>query len=92
LASHSPQCPPWRSAAARRYLLGHIAFLFRATQYVFSPADHRGAVLLVLISVAVAIPALAALALVSAVCSLVVAHKGIRRAVRVRVWHPEVAA
>jgi hypothetical protein len=49
--------------------------------------------LLALIPAALAIPALAALALVSAVCSLVVAYEAIRhRAARVRLRHPQAAA
>ena len=49
--------------------------------------------LLALIPAAVAIPALVALALVSAVCSLVVAHEVLRhRSDRIRVRHPELAA
>jgi hypothetical protein len=49
-------------------------------------------VLLVLIPVAVAIPALAALALVSAVCAFVVGYEAIRyREHRVPVRHPELA-
>jgi membrane protein YdbS with pleckstrin-like domain len=48
--------------------------------------------LLALGPAAVAIPALAALALVSAVCSLVVANEAIRyREHRVQVRHPEPA-
>jgi hypothetical protein len=48
------------------------------------------AVLLALIPVAVTIPALAALGLVSAVCALVVAYEVTRhRADRIRVRHPE---
>jgi hypothetical protein len=50
-------------------------------------------VLLALIPAALAIPALAALALVSACCSLVVAYEAIRRREsRARVRHPELAA
>jgi membrane protein YdbS with pleckstrin-like domain len=50
-------------------------------------------VLLALIPVAVAIPALAALALVSVVCALVVAWEVLRyREHRIRVRHPELAA
>jgi membrane protein YdbS with pleckstrin-like domain len=46
-----------------------------------------------LIPLAVAIPALAALAVVSAVCSVVVAWEVLRyRQDRVRVRHPELAA
>jgi membrane protein YdbS with pleckstrin-like domain len=49
--------------------------------------------LLALVVAAVTIPALAALALVSAVCSLIVAYEAIRyREDRVRVRHPELAA
>jgi len=49
--------------------------------------------LLALIPAAVAIPALAALALVSGVCSLVVAYEAIRyRDSRVRVRHPDLVA
>ena len=49
-------------------------------------------VLLALIPVAVAIPALAALALVSAACAFVVAYEAIRhREHRVQVRHPEIA-
>jgi low temperature requirement protein LtrA len=75
------------------YLLGHIAFLFRATRYVFRRRTIGAAILLGLIPVALAIPALASLALVSAVCSLVVAYEAIRyRADRFRVRHPELGA
>ena len=50
-------------------------------------------VLLALIPIAVAIPALAALALVSAVCALVVAYEALRyREHRLQVRHPEIAA
>lgn len=49
--------------------------------------------LLALIPVAVSAPALAALALVSAVCALVVAYEAIRyREHRTRIRHLEVAA
>jgi low temperature requirement protein LtrA len=72
------------------YLLGHIAFLFRATHYVFRRRTMGAGVLLALIPAAVAIRALATLALVTAVCSLVVAYEAIRhRADRARVRHPE---
>jgi low temperature requirement protein LtrA len=78
---------------AALYLLGHIAFLFRATGYVFRRRTVAAAVLLALVPAAVAIPALAALALVSAVCSLVVAYEALRyREQRVGVRHPELAA
>jgi hypothetical protein len=58
---------------ARLYLLGHIGFLFRATHYVFRRRTIGAAVLLAFLPAAVAIPALASLAVVSAVCCLVVA-------------------
>jgi low temperature requirement protein LtrA len=77
---------------AALYLLGHIAFLFRTTGRVFRRRTVGAAGLLALVPAAVAIPALAALALVSAVCSLVVTYEVIRyRAARVRVRHPELA-
>jgi len=70
------------------YLLGHVAFLFRATRRIFRRRTLGGIVLLALIPVALAIPALAALALVSAVCSLVVAYEALRyRESRARVRH-----
>jgi low temperature requirement protein LtrA len=78
---------------AALYLLGHIAFLFRTTGRVFRRRTVGAIALLALVPAAVAIPALAALALVSAVCSLVVAYEVFRyRADRIRVRHPELAA
>jgi low temperature requirement protein LtrA len=78
---------------AALYLLGHIAFLYRATGHVFRRRTVGAVVLLALVPVAVAIPALAALTLVSAVCALIVAYEGLRyREQRVRVRHPELAA
>jgi low temperature requirement protein LtrA len=78
---------------AALYLLGHIAFLFRTTGRVFRRRTVGAIALLALVPVAVAIPALVALALVSAVCSLVVAYEVLRyREHRVRVRHPELAA
>jgi low temperature requirement protein LtrA len=78
---------------AALYLLGHIAFLFRTTGRVFRRRTVGAAVLLALVPAAFAIPGLAALGLVSAVCSLVVAYEVIRhRADRVQVRHPELAA
>jgi low temperature requirement protein LtrA len=78
---------------AALYLFGHIAFLFRTTGRVFRRRTVGAIVLLALVPAAVAIPALAALALVSAVCSLVVAYEVLRyREARVRVRHPELAA
>jgi low temperature requirement protein LtrA len=78
---------------AALYLLGHIAFLFRTTGRVFRRRTVGAVVLCALIPVAVAIPALAALALVSAVCAFVVAYEVLRyRQDRVRIRHPELAA
>jgi low temperature requirement protein LtrA len=75
------------------YLLGHIAFLFRATGYVFRRRTVGAAALLALIPAALTIPALAALALVGAVCSLVVAYEAIHhREARVQLRHPDLAA
>jgi low temperature requirement protein LtrA len=80
-------------AGAALYLLGHIAFLFRTTGRVFRRRTIGAAMLLALVPAAVAIPALVALALVSAVCSLVVAWEVLRyREDRFRVRHPELAA
>jgi membrane protein YdbS with pleckstrin-like domain len=74
------------------YLLGHIAFLLRTTGRVFRRPTVGAALLLALAPAAVAIPALAALALVSAVCSLIVAYEAIRyREYRVRIRHPKLA-
>jgi low temperature requirement protein LtrA len=78
---------------AALYLLAHVAFLFRTTGRVFRRRTIGAVVLLALVPVALAIPALAALALVGAVCSSVVAYEAIRhREHRVQVRHPEVAA
>jgi low temperature requirement protein LtrA len=75
------------------YLLGHIAYLYRATGYLFRRRTVGAVLLLALAPAAVAIPALAALAVVSAVCSLVVAYEAIRyRADRIVLRHPELAA
>ena len=79
-------------AGATLYLLGHIAFLFRTTRRIFRRRTIGAVVLLALIPAALAIPALAALAIVSAVCGLVVAWEVLRyREDRVRVRHPELA-
>jgi low temperature requirement protein LtrA len=75
------------------YLIGLVAFLFRTTGRIFRRRTIGAAVLLGLIPVAVAVPALAALGLVSAVCALVVAWEVLRyREDRIRVRHPELAA
>jgi low temperature requirement protein LtrA len=76
---------------AALYLLGHVAFLFRTTGRVFRRRTIGAIVLLVLIPLAVAIPALAALALVGAACAFVVAYEVLRhREHRVQVRHPEL--
>jgi low temperature requirement protein LtrA len=78
---------------AALYLLGHVAFLFRMTGRVFRRRTIGAALLLALIPVSLAIPALAALALVSAVCALIVAYEALRyREHRLRIRHPELAA
>jgi len=78
---------------AALYLLAHVAFLLRATGRLFRRRTVGAVVLLAVVPAAVAIPALAALALVSVVCSLVVAYEVIRhREHRVLVRHPELAA
>jgi low temperature requirement protein LtrA len=78
---------------AALYLLAHIAFLFRTTGRVFRRRTVGAVVLLTLMPAASAIPALAALALVSAVCALVVTYEVLLyREDRVRVRHPELAA
>jgi low temperature requirement protein LtrA len=75
------------------YLLSHVAFLFRATGYIFRRRTIGGIALLALIPAALTIPALAALALVGAICSLVVAYEAIRyRGDRIVIRHPELAA
>jgi len=75
------------------YLFGHVAFLFRTTGRIFRRRTVGAAVLVALIPAAVSIPALVALALVSAVCSLIVAYEAIRRREgRARLRHPELAA
>ena len=78
-------------AGTALYLLGHIAFLYRTTGRIFRRRTVGAAALLALTPVAAVIPALAALGLVSAVCSGVVAYEVLRyRAARVRVRHPEL--
>ena len=77
---------------AALYLLGHVAFLFRMTRHLFRRRTIGATLLLLLIPAALVIPALAALALVSAVCSLIVAYEALRyREDRLRVRHPEPA-
>ncbi len=77
---------------AALYLLGHVAFLFRTTGRLWRRRTIGAIVLLALIPAAVAVPALAALGLVAAVCSSVVAYEAIRRREhRTQVRHPELA-
>jgi low temperature requirement protein LtrA len=77
---------------AALYLLAHIAFLFRTTGRVFRRRTVGAVALLGIIPLSLVIPALAALALVGAICSLVVAYEVFRyRESRIRVRHPEVA-
>jgi low temperature requirement protein LtrA len=77
---------------AALYLFGHVAFLRRATGRVFRRRTFGAFALCALIPVAVAIPALGALALVSGVCAVVVAWEVLRyREDRILVRHPEVA-
>jgi low temperature requirement protein LtrA len=78
---------------AALYLLAQVAFLFRTTRRVFRRRTLGAAVLLALIPAALAVPALAALALVGAVCSVVVAYEAIRhRSHRIEIRHPELSA
>jgi low temperature requirement protein LtrA len=78
---------------AALYLFGHVAFLFHMTRHLFRRRTIGTVVLLALIPAALVIPALAALALVSAVCAFVVAYEALRyRHDRVVVRHPELAA
>jgi low temperature requirement protein LtrA len=72
------------------YLLGHVAFLFRTTRYVFRRRTIGAALLLALIPLALTVPALATLGILTSVCALVVAWEVIRhRADRARIRHPE---
>ncbi|HZT53761.1 MAG TPA: low temperature requirement protein A, partial [Gaiellaceae bacterium] len=76
---------------AALYLLAHIAFLWRTTGRVFRRRTIGALLLLAIVPAATAIPALAALALVSGICSLIVAYEAIRyRESRVRVRHPDL--
>jgi low temperature requirement protein LtrA len=79
-------------AGASLYLLGQIAFLLRTTGRVFRRRTIGAVALLAVTPVALVTPALAALALVSAVCAFVVAYEAIRhREHRLQVRHPAVA-
>jgi low temperature requirement protein LtrA len=73
------------------YLLAHVAFLFRATHYVFRRRLIGAIALILLIPVAVEVPALASLVLVSAIPSSIVAWEALRyRDARARIRHPEL--
>jgi low temperature requirement protein LtrA len=75
---------------AALYLLAEVAILYRTTRRIFRRRTVGVVVLLAFIPVALAIPALAALACVSAVCAFVVAYEAIRhREHRIQVRHPE---
>ena len=77
---------------AALYLFAHVAFLWRATGRIFRRRTLGTVVLLALVPAARAIPALAALALVGAACSLVVAYEAIgHREHRITVRHPDRA-
>ncbi|HUR22610.1 MAG TPA: low temperature requirement protein A [Acidimicrobiales bacterium] len=77
---------------AALYLLGHVAFLYRTTGRVFRRRSFGVVILLALTPVALTVPALAALSMVSAVCAFVVGYEVIRyREARLRVRHPDLA-
>ncbi|MDQ3878383.1 MAG: low temperature requirement protein A [Actinomycetota bacterium] len=72
------------------YLLAHIAFLFRTTNYLFRRRTMGAIALVAVIPVALAIPALASLGIVSSICLVVVVWEVFRhRGDRARVRHPE---
>jgi low temperature requirement protein LtrA len=74
------------------YLLAHVAFLYRTTGRIFRRRTLGACIELALIPAALVLPALAALALVSITCALVVAYEAIRyREQRVRVRQFEIA-
>ena len=75
------------------YLLAHVAFLRRTTGRIFRRRTLGAVVLLALIAPATFIPALAALAAVSCICTLLVAYEAIARAEsRTRIRHAELEA
>ena len=77
-------------AGAALYLVGQVASLWRSTGRIFRRRTLGAAVLLALIPAALNLPAVAALALVSTVCSLIVAYEAIRyREHRARIRHPD---
>ena len=74
---------------AALYLTGHIAFLRRTTGRLFRRRTMGAIALLAAIPVALVTPALAALALVAAVCAFVVGYEAIHyREHRLQVRHP----
>jgi low temperature requirement protein LtrA len=76
---------------AALYLVGNVASLWRSTGRIFRRRTLGAAVLIALIPAALNLPAVAALALVSTVCALVVAYEAIRyREHRSRIRHPEL--
>ncbi len=78
---------------AALYLVAHIAFLLRATHRLFRRRTIGAVVLIALVPAALAIPALAALALVGAVCALVVVYEVVlHREHRVQVRHGNLTA
>jgi low temperature requirement protein LtrA len=71
------------------YLLAHIGFLYRATGYLFRRRTVGAVALVAMIPLDLVIPSIAALALVSIVCSLVVAWEALRyRAPRREIRRP----
>jgi low temperature requirement protein LtrA len=80
------------AGGAALYLATHVAFLYRATSYLFRRRTIGAAALLALIPFARVIPALASLALVAFVCAGVAAAEAIGwRGHRLQVRHPERA-
>jgi low temperature requirement protein LtrA len=70
------------------YLLAHVAFLFRTTNHLFRRRTMGAAALLAVIPIALALPALATLGIVSSICVLVVAWEVVRhRDDRARIRH-----
>jgi len=78
---------------AALYLLAQIGFLRRTIGRIFRRRTIGAIILLALIPAALVIPALAALGLVAAACSLIVAYEAIgRREHRSLIRHPDLAA
>ena len=75
------------------YLLGHVAFLRRTTGRIFRRRTLGVVLSLAVIPAALTVPAMAALALLAAVCVFVVAYEVARhRTHRMEVRHPELAS